>query len=109
VYTCATVVGAFIFDTIDFRYEVWKDRMGENFHGRCEMCFVKLDCLEPCGWHAAHNVAWTKGGSHELTNRRVSCPKCNQSTSTLTFDEEGKARRALSKQMKFTDTETVAI
>ena len=103
--------------------------MGTRFYGFCEMCFVELDCLEPC--------SWTKGGSHAVENRRVSCPKCNQSTSTLTFDEEGKARRAMSvqsarsildssstdidhksppkpfpsspKQMKFQDTETVAI
>jgi hypothetical protein len=58
------------------------------------MCGVELECLKPHGWHAAHNIAWTKGGSHEVGNRRVSCPTCNASTSTLNFDEQTKAREA---------------
>jgi hypothetical protein len=71
-----------------------KDEFGNTqFWGHCEMCGVKLNCLQPSGWHCAHNIAWTKGGSHEKFNRRVSCPTCNMSSSTLTFDQ-AKAFRA---------------
>ena len=70
--------------------------MGTEWWGHCEMCGDRLNCLEPSSWHCAHNVAWTKGGSHDLENRRVSCPKCNMSTSTLNFDEQAEVRRTSS-------------
>jgi hypothetical protein len=75
------------------RYEVWRTRMGARWFGQCEMCGDRLCCLEPSSWHCAHNVAWTRGGSHDVENRRVSCPKCNMSTSTLNFDEQAELRR----------------
>ena len=93
------------------RYQVWVDRMGKVFQGHCEMCERTLIGMEPSGWHAAHNVAWTKGGSHGLENRRVSCPACNMSTSTLNFDEQAEARRlkTSSSQAKLQDTQSAQL
>ncbi len=84
-----------------FRYKVWIERMKDKFWGHCEMCGVQLNCLQPSGWHCAHNVAWTKGGSHEIFNRRVSCPTCNMSTSTLTFDQAQAFRATSSSFVPF--------
>ena len=92
----ADVCGVLQYQNCSFtllRYEVWRRRMGAQWFGHCEMCGDRLCCLEPSGWHCAHNVAWTRGGSHDVENRRVSCPKCNMSTSTLNFDEQAELRR----------------
>jgi 5-methylcytosine-specific restriction endonuclease McrA len=43
--------------------------------GKCYYCKVKLSKA----WHADHVVPLSKGGSNDISNIVIACPKCNQS------------------------------
>lgn len=56
-----------------------KKELWEKYHecetvGECYTCGVKIDSFE---WHAAHVIAFNKGGSIEIENLRTCCSKCN--------------------------------
>ncbi|KPC77283.1 hypothetical protein ADL26_02870, partial [Thermoactinomyces vulgaris] len=41
--------------------------------GCCTICGAEL---QP-GWHADHEVPWSKGGRTDIFNGQAACPSCN--------------------------------
>ena len=46
-------------------------------------------CGEPCEefWHLEHKIPLSRGGTNAIDNLAISCPSCNLSKATKTYDE----------------------
>jgi 5-methylcytosine-specific restriction endonuclease McrA len=56
---------------------------GPNFRSQCRACHDPVTLLN---FHAAHNIAGSRGGSRRASNLRTACSTCNSSTGNKTFD-----------------------
>lgn len=57
------------------KYILWKHYHQDSKEGNCYTCGKKI--LSDEVWHLSHVIAVSKGGSSELENLRICCPKCN--------------------------------
>lgn len=56
--------------------------------GRCEECGCELEK----GWHADHRLAWSLGGTTDVTNGASLCPRCNLRKGAKLEDHGGLRR-----------------
>lgn len=66
------------------RNQVWIERMGEKFDGKCYCCLKKITVFD---WECGHIVSEKNGGHTIIKNLRPICQPCNRSMGIMNMDE----------------------
>lgn len=66
------------------RNEIWRDRFGDRFNGKC---FVCKDNIRKDNFEAGHVISANDGGKDIPSNLRPICRTCNRSMGTQNLDQ----------------------
>jgi 5-methylcytosine-specific restriction endonuclease McrA len=68
-----------------FRKKLWENSYGKTTEGICTVCSVST--ISVFTFVVGHDVAWSAGGSNDMSNTRPICAHCNSSMGTKTFKQ----------------------
>ena len=60
------------------RQQVWVDKMGEAFKGKCKIIWCN-NIINVFNFHCGHDIPRSQGGTLELSNLHPICKSCNLS------------------------------
>lgn len=66
------------------RNQIWRDRFGDQFYGRCDVC---KNTIRRDNFEAGHIISAKDGGEDTIDNLKPICRTCNRSMGTQNLED----------------------